>query len=832
MKGVHFNQMLGVSALALIMAASTLPATAQTTDKSKPSTDEFALEEIVVTARKRAEDILKTPVSITAVTSEQLEQRGIATVSNLAEQTPGFNINNNSSGRADRSFQQLILRGFTPATTDSTPVATFIDGVPVASATAVMSISDPARIELLRGPQSAYFGRNAFAGALNVVNKEPGDEFGGSVTAMMGTHNNSRIQGDLSGPIIEDKLSFRVAGSKFSKDGSYKNAANPTQTLGDQSNYNGNALIVATPTENLTIKLFGMLSHDKDGPAAMGVIGANQVTDSSGKVVVTNQSNCSFTVTNATTGKVSTNPFVCGTTPSLSSLLPAGNTVADSYVRSRLAIAKNRIVDPEDGVDGYGLVRDYHHAHLTADYEIPDSAFTVSYLGGYNEEQSSSLSDIVNYDSSGIANSSYTSTNGQRTYYSSAYLVESKFKDFSQELRLSYDNNSDLRFVTGASYLEASALRNVTALSSITEASGVSAAGKSLNKTMGAFFGVTYDITDKLTASVEGRYQIDKLYAYQAKNADRVVTDSTFIPAGTYKAGSLLGSSEYKNFLPRAIAQYNWTDNLMTYASAAKGVNPAALNSNVISYTGEAATIAKNIGLDLFVEPEKVTTYEVGMKGTTLNGKLRYQLAAYYSQWRNQLIQVIQTYGSTGLQSVYGTLNAGNSDMQGIEFDGSYRLNSLITLNAAGALNDSKIKKYRSYLTSQLTGITDFRGNELPLTSKYSASAGVLFNGDIEFWTDSTWFARVDYNYKSGMWSDVANILKTQESHVFNVRTGITKGDISLDVFVNNLFNEDAYTSINDNYIYAPTTTYAAVNAVNVGLREKRTIGVQMKVKF
>lgn len=832
MKGVHFNQMLGVSAMALIMAAAALPANAQTTDKTKSSDDEFVLEEIVVTARKRAEDILKTPVSITAVTSEQLEQRGIATVANLAEQTPGFNINNNSSGRSDRSFQQLILRGFKPATTDSTPVATFIDGVPVASATAVMSISDPARIELLRGPQSAYFGRNAFAGALNVVNKEPGDEFGGSVTAMMGTHNNSRIQGDLSGPIIEDKLSFRVAGSKFSKDGSYKNAANPSQTLGDQSNYNANALIVATPNENLTIKLFGMLSHDKDGPAAMGVIGATQVTDSTGKVVLANQSNCSFTVTNATTGRVSTNPFICGTTPSLSSFLPAGNTVTDSYVRSRLAIAKNRLVDPDDGVDSYGLVRDYRHAHLTADYEIPDTAFTVSSLSGYNEEQSSSLSDIVNYDSSGIANSAYTSTNGQRTYYSSPYLVESKNHDFSQELRLSYDNQDDLRVVTGASYLEASAYRNVTALSAITEASGVTAAGETRNKTMGAFFGITYDITDKLTASVEGRYQIDKLYAYQAKNADRVVTDSTFIPAGTYKAGSLLGSSEYKNFLPRAIVQYNWTDEVMTYASAAKGVNPAALNSNVIGYTGQAATVANNLGLELFVEPEKVTTYEIGVKGTAMNGRLRYAVAGYYSKWKNQLIQVIQTYGTTGLSSVYGTLNAGNTDMQGIEFDGSYRLNSLITLNAAGALNDSKIKKYRDYLSTQLTGITDFSGNELPQTSKYSASLGVLLNGDLNIWEDGTWFTRVDYNYKSGMWSDVANVLKTQASHVFNVRGGITKGDVSLDIFVNNLFNEDAYTTINDNYVYSPSTTYAAYNAVNVGLREKRTVGVQMKVKF
>lgn len=834
MKGVYFRHTLGVSALALSIAAAALPAQAQTAEKEKPAADEYALDEIVVTARKRAEDILKTPVSVTAVTSEQLEQRGITTVSNLAEQTPGFNINNNSSGRADRSFQQLILRGFTPATTDSTPVATFIDGVPVSSATAVMSISNPARVELLRGPQSAYFGRNTFAGALNVVNKEPGDKLAGSVTASIASRNSYRLQGELEAPILEDKLSFRIAGSKDSKDGSYRNGANREETLGDQSNYNVNGLVVVKPTENLTIKAFGMFSHDDDGPAGMGVIGAAETKDATGKVVVANQSNCGFTVTNALFGFTSTNRFICGTAPSLTSLSPASNTALDSYVRSRLAIKQNRLIDPEDSVQGYGLIRDYQHYHLAADYDIPDTGFTVTALTGMNREQWGSLSDIVNYDSSGIPNAAATATNGLRSYYSSSYLVESKSKDFSQELRLGYDDQGDLRFVTGVNYLNASAKRTVDVLDNITPANGVTPSGKTRNETLSGFFGITYDITDALTASVEGRYQIDKLYAYISPLRDLVVTDPTFIPVGTYAAGSLLASKKYENFLPRFIAQYQWTDEVMTYASVAKGVNPAALNSGVVTYTGESATFAKNLGLDVFVSPEKVTTYEIGLKGSGDNGRLRYTFAGYFSQWRDQLNQVIQTFGNTvgGFSSVFGTINAGGSDMKGLEFDGSYRLSHLITLNAAGSINDSKIKNYRAPLITQLTGFTSFRGNELPSTSKYGASVGVLLNGDLDLWEDSSWFTRVDYSYKSGMWSDVANVVKTPSSQVVNLRAGVTMGDVSLDLFVNNLFNEDAYTSITDNFIFSPTTTYSAYNAINVGLREKRSFGAQVKVKF
>ncbi|WP_044562166.1 TonB-dependent receptor [Azospirillum sp. B4] len=236
----------------MVAATSAMAADAPSGKDKKEESNE--LEEIVVTARKREEDILKTPVSVAAITGAEIDQKGIVSINNLADQTAGLNINNNSSGRSDRSFQQIILRGFTPATTDSTPVATFIDGVPVSSPTAVMSVSNPERVELLRGPQSAYFGRNAFAGALNVVNKQPGNDYGGSVTAMVGTHNNRRLQAEVDGPIVDNKVGFRIGADHYSKDGSYKNAADPSQTLGDQSSHSGNALLTVKPTENLSIK--------------------------------------------------------------------------------------------------------------------------------------------------------------------------------------------------------------------------------------------------------------------------------------------------------------------------------------------------------------------------------------------------------------------------------------------------------------------------------------------------------------------------------------------------------------------------------------------------
>ena len=280
-----------------IMAAT--PAFAQSADEAPaPGT-------IVVTARKSGEDILKTPVTVTALTSEAIEQKGITTMGDVAASTPGLNINNNSSGRADRSFQQIILRGFTPSTTLATTTSMFIDGVPVASSSQIGAIANPERIEILKGPQSAYFGRNTFAGAINVVNKTPGNDWGGEITGMVGTRDNWRLNGAVEGPIVKDLISFRITGDKFSKGGSYKNYDGTM--LGRQSSTIGTALLSITPAHNLKIKVFGMMGEDKDGPSSQTRIYMYDVKNAAGTTVVKGQSNCVLTgdsrgVLNPTTG--------------------------------------------------------------------------------------------------------------------------------------------------------------------------------------------------------------------------------------------------------------------------------------------------------------------------------------------------------------------------------------------------------------------------------------------------------------------------------------------------------------------------------------------------
>jgi len=235
----------------------------------------------------------------------------------------------------------------------------FIDGVAVASPSAIMSISDPKQVEIVKGPQSAYYGRNTFAGAINISTKEPTGEWHGSLLGMVGTRDNYRLQGAVEGPIFGDVLTFRVTGERWAKSGSWNNGAAGGGTLGDQKSTIGTALVVFKPAPNFSLKLFGMMSEDRDGAPAQARLYGYDIKSSSGAVIAPSQSNCTFqgnTRGIQGQGTAVTNNYICGVTPKLAYPVSA-NVTANDAIRSWLSSPTNRIVNPSEGVDGYGLPR-------------------------------------------------------------------------------------------------------------------------------------------------------------------------------------------------------------------------------------------------------------------------------------------------------------------------------------------------------------------------------------------------------------------------------------------------------------------------------------------
>lgn len=853
----------GALAASLAMFAVTGTAYAQDAASAQAEEAPGAFGDIVVTARKREESLLKTPISISALTSADIEKRGITNINDVVNATPGINVSNVNSGRNDRSFQQISLRGMTPSTTSSTLTASFIDGVPVASSTALNAVIDPARIEVLKGPQNAYFGRNAFAGAINVVTKQPGDDFGGSFTAMGGTRSNYEVSAAIEAPIVADVLSFRLTGKAFSRDGSYVNAANPNQTLGDQQTRSGTLQVVLKPSSSLTINAMGMYSEDKDGPSAQGMLSAYEIRanngavnipflsgNTNGTVIVPSMSNCNIAGLNtgiAATEVVRTRPFICGAAPNMpAGFTPAQNTVEDALLAGILGNGASRVGTPGNSTKGYGLVRQYYHLHLNVDYELGDTGLTVSSLTGYNNEHYSQLADLDNYDSSLLRNALATPANGRRTFWTFPFLVERRNKDFSQELRLTYDNGGAFKAMLGGSYLKTESegdlvsVANEEQFGSARAASSLNPPGKAI--TIGVFGSASYKITDALTVNVEARYQRDKIFAFaggRPLTISPAIASQYGLTAGTYAPLSSFFDRTYENFLPRVIVNYDVTPDVMVYASFSQAANVSigSFNTAFLSGTANEIAAAQAIGLEVVTEPEKMNNYELGLKGKFFDGRVLVSAAAYLADWKNQYnnrTSIFVDPATSVAAIVSGVANSGKTQLKGFELDINAEVADGFVVNASGSINDSSIKSFSDPSISKLTGIigAGFNGNQLPLTSKYSANLGAQYTGDLA--EDMTWFVRADMSYKSRQFVDAGNLTWIKGRTQVNARIGFTKDDFSLEAFATNLFNNKNYVSVAENNLLDPSFALAgsAFGYLNVALPELRTVGIKAGYRF
>jgi len=801
-----------------LLAIISLPeqVTAQSVDGA-----EQAQGDILVTARRKEERLLDTPIAISAITGDEINARRITSLQDLAQNIPGSNVINQASngGRSDRSFQAVVLRGVSPSASQLQTASVFIDGVPVASASALQTITAPERVEVLKGPQSAYFGRQTFAGAINIVNKLPSDELTADLSGLAGSRANYDATIELSGPLLGDALGFRATTRAYGKHGSYRNAADAGQTLGDQSTKTGSLLLVARPLEGLTIKAFGLLTDNKDGAPAQGLISAYDVDDANGALVVPSQSNCI----------VNGNPFFCGRAPGLSSATPAQTTSLSQATRASIRQGTNKLLSASDSPDGLGLVSRNYHIHLSADWKLGDTGLTLSSNTGWNHERFSELADLDNIGPTNFAG--FTALGG----YNFLFMIDSKSRDFSQELRATFENGGPFHATLGASYLNARSKFGNGSSVAINLPLSFATFGASGSKTYGAFFGVGYDLTSQITVNIDGRYQIDKLASYAGPGGTTVTNAGFGVTPGFYAENEKFAGGTYKNFVQRAIVQFKPDTNNMVYASYSKGVNPGAFNTGLLTSTQQAVDIALANKIGVIVDPEKLDNYEIGFKGLLFGKRLRYEVSAYFENWTHQINQQAFTYldGTGTPQQLLASTNTGHVHIKGLEASLGYTLTKGLTLDVAGALTDSKIKDAVNANATALTGITDFSGNQMPLTSKWSGTAALQYLTSLGTSRDLDGLARIDATYKSGAYTNVANIVKGPDVTNVNATLGVQNDTFSLQAYVTNVFNSKAYYSVGDSVLIDPSFAHFTPNSALIAqLRELRTFGLRGSVKF
>ena len=167
---------------------------------------QVGLEEITVTARRVEENLMQVPLAISAVTSADIEARGVNTLIDLGKFTSGLFAQVGGNGRTDRSATRLTFRGLSTASGQK-----FIDGAPFSGA-AIPDIADVARVEVLKGPQSDYFGRSTYSVAVNFVSRTPADHFEGHVQADGSMFGTTDLTASLEAPIVAGTLGIRVSG--------------------------------------------------------------------------------------------------------------------------------------------------------------------------------------------------------------------------------------------------------------------------------------------------------------------------------------------------------------------------------------------------------------------------------------------------------------------------------------------------------------------------------------------------------------------------------------------------------------------------------------------
>ena len=245
---------------ATMLCAATTPAIAFAQDTAEaPASDTDYGNDIIVTATKRSQTLQDTPIAVSVTSAADIQNAQIRDLIDLQSAVPSLRVSQLQSS-ANTNF---IIRGFGNGANNpgiEPSVGVFIDGVYRSrSAAQIGDLPNVERIEVLRGPQSTLFGKNASAGVISIVTQKPQYEFGGSVEASYGNYDAFVIKGDITGP-ISDKIAFSLGGNYNRRDG-YARDVNLDTDVNDRNRWGVRGQLLFEPTEALTIRLIG--DYDK-----------------------------------------------------------------------------------------------------------------------------------------------------------------------------------------------------------------------------------------------------------------------------------------------------------------------------------------------------------------------------------------------------------------------------------------------------------------------------------------------------------------------------------------------------------------------------------------
>lgn len=815
MKYQWIRLLAGASGLALTLGSA--PAQAQDAGVSSP---EAADGDIIVTARTFQERLQDVPTSVAVLSAQQLDREGLRSLMDVAERTAGFAFEEGSGAVTQPSIRgQTNLRPTSPVQN----VATYLDGIYLQRGYLIdQAITELERVEIIKGPQSALYGRNAFAGVINLATRSPNlNEIHGSLAGRIGTDEFYEASGWLSVPVIPGKLAILGAVTHSQFDGTWRNnhplanadGANSKGKLGGFNKESYQARVIFKPVDVVEVDaLYLHTDRFQESPATYQAPTIGLASSFNGV-------NCS--------PRGGQNRLFCGEIPVLPILAP-GETRAPGIIVDPRAVGRQ---GPTDIVSG----------KVTID---PDGPLKFTYQLGYvRGEQETFYNSSRDPLTPVILAPALGGTNVGVIF--DATGTDSAFKSWSHDLRISYEADR-LRAFVGVNYndvedLESSASLTgpVNSLEFPNIANELFPIGPGLpfpnallqrrtylqvDEQIWGFYGFAeFDFTDALSASLEGRYTTE----------DRTATDFLTRQPGQTTIQALtppVQNASNDFFAPRFNLTYKVAPDSMVYASVAKGVKSGGFNGFVPFLPQRT------------YDPETNWTYELGTKNVFRDIGLTLNASVFYTAWKN-----VQTsagrlnadgtpFVSTAIVSTV-TGNVGDVNIYGVDVDGAWKFADGFAIDFGAAYNRARYAGGQASQRFGASGNCDgivcpttaalpIGGNQVERIPEFDGFVGLGYSG--EFGERGTFYLRGDMTYQTKQYIDEANLSWVSDRMLVNAQAGFGVGPFNVGFWARNLLDKKyvstAFFQIGTSG--PQTVTYAPY------LGQRRTLGAQVSYSF
>lgn len=695
---------LGASLFGLATPALAQDATAQA--------EEAGVGEIIVTAQRREERLQDTPLSITALGSESLTDRGIDNLADVSNFAPNLELHPTNrpagGGSAFAGYIRGVGTGDFQFPTDP-GIGLYVDDVYIArSMGGLLSLEDIERVEVLKGPQGTLYGRNTIGGAINVVTTDP--RLSGGMTGLLkvraGMYKRADVAALINTPLVEDKIGLKLSASLLTSEGfGYR--------ILDGANYaSENRFILrgalkAQLADNVTLKIAGDYTRQRQNPPSGYLI--------------------DFVPAGATVAKIA-----------------RFNQFAAPFLNPKLGLPAGSIYDAR-----WESVGPYDIYSLQPQQDDAD-------IGGVSGTLNIDLSDNVylKWISAWRTIDALIEVDGDQTPYP---LQQSRTTMNQQQLsnELQFGGTAldgKLNFLLGAYAFRETGNSTVLTRSfegiyeAIVAAGGTPTAADigntfttfAMRATSYAIFTQeTLNVTDQLGITVGARYNHDrKVYS---TSVIRPQNNSVVVPLSSAVA-------EWDSFTPRVALEYKPSRDLLLYASWSKGFKSGGFGASTVASTPTPR-----------YDPERLTSYEVGAKTSWWNNRLTFNVAGFYSEYRNIQLTVQSTDPVTNA-NIRTTRNAGGSDIKGFELEIAARPTRGLDLNLGVGYVDAKFDT----LTAAALASGFVLDSRVPQIPDWSINGGIQYGfetgaGEITL--------RGDVSHKGSQFLTAADVTSFQDGY-------------------------------------------------------------------